>query len=165
MIRPVHFCLINARSVNNKTQVIKDFVAEHGIDLLAVTETWLQSEIDGFIIRDLCPTGYSFHYGSRSGAARGRGLGLLFLSSFIIKPQSCRKFISFAYIELFLTMVGKTLRIVIVYRPTPSTTYGLTPIFFFDEFSTLLEQYATFPGSLLKVGDFNFMLTPVTLNT
>ena len=157
VIRPVHFCLINARPVNNKTLVIKDFVVKHGIDLLAVTETWLQSEVDnGFIIRDLCPNGYSFHHGSRSGAARGGGVGLLFLSSFNIKPQSCRKFISFEYIELLLTMVGKTLRIVIVYRPPPSTTNGLTPIFFFDEFSTLLEQYVTFPGSLLIVGDFNF---------
>ena len=157
MIRPLHFCLINAPSVNNKTLVIKDFVAEHGINLLVVTETWLQSEIDnGFIICELCPTGYSFHHVSRSGAARGGGVGLLFRFSFNIKPQSCRKFISFEYIELLLTTVGKTLRIVIVYCPPPSTTNGLTPIFFFDEFSTLLEQYVTFPGSLLIVGDFNF---------
>ena len=92
-IRPVHFCPINARSVNNKTLVIKDFVAEHGIDLLAVTETWLQKEIDnGFIIRDLCPTGYSFHHVSRSDVARGGGVGLLFRSCFNIKPQSCRNF-------------------------------------------------------------------------
>ena len=55
-----------------------------------------------------------------------------------------------------LTSVGKTLRIVIVYRPPPSTTNGLTTTIFFDEFSTFLEQYVTIPGSLLMVGDFNF---------
>ena len=88
MIRPVYFCLLNARSVNNKTLLIKDFVAKHCIDLLAVTEKWLQSEIDNdFIIRDLCPTGYLFHHVSRSGAARGGGVGLLFRSYFNVKPQ------------------------------------------------------------------------------
>ena len=47
-IRPVHFGLLNARSVNKKTLIVKDFqvVVEHCIDLQAVTETWLQSEID-----------------------------------------------------------------------------------------------------------------------
>ena len=33
---------------------------------------------------------------------------------------------------------------------------GLKPTVFFDEVSTLLEQYVTIPGNLLMVGDFNF---------
>ena len=47
-IHPVHFGLLNARSVNKKTLIVKDFqvVVEHCIDLQAVTETWLQSGID-----------------------------------------------------------------------------------------------------------------------
>ena len=155
--RPVNFCLLNARSVNNKTLIIKDFVAEHCIDLLAVTETWLQSENDNeFIIRDLCPTGYSFHHVPRSGPVRGGGVGLLFRSCFNIKLQPYRKFISFKYIELLLNSVDKSIRIVIVYRPTPSNTNGFTPAIFLDEFFTFLEQYVTIPGSLLIVGDFNF---------
>ena len=157
------------------------------MDLLAVTEAWLQSEIDNdFIIRDLCPTGYSFHHVPRSGAARGGGCYVLdwhyamlsqpraFISHHAFelykrigdkrwRIHDCglglffrRKFISFEYIELLLTSVGKTITIVAVYRPPPSTTNGLTPTFFFDELSTLLEQYVTIPGSLIIVGDFNF---------
>ena len=155
--RPVNFCLLNARSVNNKTLIIKDFVAEHCIDLLAVTETWLQSETDNeFIIRDLCPTGYSFHHVPRSGPVRGGEVGLLFRSCFNIKLQPYRKFISFEYIELLLNSVDKSIRIVIVYRPPPPNTNGFTPAIFLDEFFTFLEQYVTIPGSLLIVGDFNF---------
>ena len=155
--RPVNFCLLNARSVNNKTLIIKDFVAEHCIDLLAVTETWLQSETDNeFIIRDLCPTGYLFHHVPRSGPVRGGGVGLLFRSCFNIKLQPYRKFISFEYIELLLNSVDRSIRIVIVYRPPPSNTNGFTPAIFLDEFFTFLEQYVTIPGSLLIVGDFNF---------
>ena len=118
--RPVNFCLFNTRSVNNKTLIIKDFVAEHCIDLPAVTETWLQPETDNeFIIRDLCPTGYSFHHVPRSGPVRGGGVGLLFRSCFNIKLQPHRKFISFEYIDLLLNSVDKSIRIVIVYRPRP----------------------------------------------
>ena len=56
VVRPVHFCLINPSSVNNNTLLIKDFVAEHCIDLLAVTETWLQSEMDNdfFLLFVIC---------------------------------------------------------------------------------------------------------------
>ena len=75
-----------------------------------------------------------------------------------MKPQPCRKFISFEYIELLLTSVGKTLKMVIVYRPPPSTTNGLSTTIFFDEFSSFLEKYITIPGSLLMVGDFNFQV-------
>ena len=51
--RCVNFCLLNARSINNKTTIIKDFVVENNIDLLGVTETWLQSDADNeLIIRD-----------------------------------------------------------------------------------------------------------------
>lgn len=82
--------------------------------------------------------------------------GNVFRSCFSIKLQSYRKFISFEYIELLLTSESKTLRIVIVYRPPPSTNNGLTPTILFDEFSTFLEQYITIPGSLLMVSDFNF---------
>jgi len=93
---------------------------------------------------------HAFELYKRIGDKRWRihdcGLGLFFR----------RKFISFEYIELLLTSVGKTITIVAVYRPPPSTTNGLTPTFFFDELSTLLEQYVTIPGSLIIVGDFNF---------
>ena len=148
MISPVNFSLLNVRSVNNKTLIIKDFVAEHCIDLLAFTETWLRSDSDNEVtIRDLCPTGYSFHHVPRSGPVHGGGVGLLFRSRFNINTQPCRKFISFEYIELLLTSVYKSIRIVIVYRPAPSTTNGLTPTIFLDEFFTFLEQYVTIPDS------------------
>ena len=92
---------------------------------------------------------------TRTGPSRGGGVGLLFRSCFNIKPQLGRKFVSFEYIDLLLTSVDKNIRIIIVYRPPPSPSNGLTPMVFLDEFSTCLEQYVTTPGSLLIVGDFN----------
>ena len=47
-------CLLNARSVCNKTLVIKDFVVDHAVDLLGITETWLHLKGDDVTIGELC---------------------------------------------------------------------------------------------------------------
>ena len=49
-----------------------------------------------------------------------------------------------------------TTRIVVVYRPPPSSINGLTSSLFFTEFSSFLEPMVSSPGKLLIVGDFNF---------
>lgn len=55
----INFCLLNTRSVKNKIMKVKDFVVDHDIDILAITETWLQpGNIDEVDIGTLCPTGY-----------------------------------------------------------------------------------------------------------
>ena len=40
----VHVCLLNARSINNKSLIIKDVVVDNNIDILALTETWLRAD-------------------------------------------------------------------------------------------------------------------------
>jgi len=63
-------CLLNARSVCNKTLVIKDFVVDHAVDfdLLCITETWLHLKGDDVTIGLLCPSGYRFvHTPDRRG--------------------------------------------------------------------------------------------------
>ena len=44
---PIHnnaisVCLLNSRSVRNKSSILKGFVVDKDIDLLALTETWLK---------------------------------------------------------------------------------------------------------------------------
>ena len=62
-------------------------------------------------------------------------------------------FFSFSF--LFHTS-SLTTRIVVVYRPPPSSINGLTSSLFFMEFSSFLESMVSSPGKLLIVGDFNF---------
>ena len=59
--RSVDFCLLNTRSVKNKSLIVKDFVVDRQkIDIFALTETWLgPGETDEQIINELCPTGFS----------------------------------------------------------------------------------------------------------
>ena len=53
------FVLLNARSIRQKTLLFKDYIVEHEIDFLAITETWLCNDVsDHFYCRDICPEGY-----------------------------------------------------------------------------------------------------------
>ena len=57
---------------------VNDFVVDHDIDILAITETWLRpGNIDEVDIGTLCPTGYRFFHVARSYSLGG-GVGLLF---------------------------------------------------------------------------------------
>ena len=76
--RFINFCLLNTWSVKNKIMKVKDFVVDHDIDTLAITETWLRpGNIDEGDIGTLCPRGYRFVHVPRSYSIGG-GVGLLF---------------------------------------------------------------------------------------
>ena len=54
-------CLLNARSINNKSLQITGNLVDKSIDILALAETWLRAnECSDFIIRDISPTRYPF---------------------------------------------------------------------------------------------------------
>lgn len=95
--QPLDFCLWNVRSIKNKSLMLKDYVVDHNLEFLALTETWLRpGDIDNYHIEELCPTGYVFYHSSRT-ASRGGGVGLLIKRCFHVKKQSVRKFDSFEY--------------------------------------------------------------------
>ena len=74
----LQFCVLNARSINNKTLHIKDYVVDNKIDILAITETRLKSDDDCyFTIRDISPQDYVFNHIPRT-TGTGGGVGLLF---------------------------------------------------------------------------------------
>ena len=84
-LKPTDFCLINARSINTKSFFIKDFVVDHDLDILAITETWTQPDLfeQNLIINCLCPTGYLFRHVSRE--TRGGGVAFLYKQSYKFK--------------------------------------------------------------------------------
>ena len=42
--QPLKFVLLNVRSIRKKTLLLRDYIVEHDIDLLAITETWLTDD-------------------------------------------------------------------------------------------------------------------------
>ena len=75
--KQVSLCLMNTRSIRNKTTDILDHVQEHDIDIVAMTETWLSNkDTDIPVIKTLTPPGYSLVHHPRS-SRRGGGIGIL----------------------------------------------------------------------------------------
>ena len=152
---PTNFCLLNARSVNRKELSIKDYVSENDIDILAITETWLQENNNDFSIAEMCPTGYQFHHVRRKNT-RGGGVGLLLKKHIKVKKQSQKEFSSFEYLDVTLNNYNIFIRTIIIYRPPPSKVNNLRTSMFFKEFCTFLEQVIILSGNILIAGDFNF---------
>ncbi|EFX78763.1 hypothetical protein DAPPUDRAFT_104992 [Daphnia pulex] len=73
-----NLALINARSINRKSELINDFISSSSIDVLAVTESWLSGDDGDKDLRAMCPAGYSFVH--RSRGSRGFGIALIFNS-------------------------------------------------------------------------------------
>ena len=83
-------------------QSVKDYIVDSHIDILGITETWLsKGEKDKAVIKDLVPTGYSFHHVPRSKGRRG-GVGSIYKSSLEFKREKNHKFASFESMELLI---------------------------------------------------------------
>jgi exonuclease III len=152
----LHFCLLNARSVNNKPLQIKDYLVENDIDIFGITETWIKAnENSDFISREISPTGYLFSQVPRIDRSGG-GIGILFKKSLKAEHLQLNKFKSFEHMETLFYLSSSLIRTVIVYRPPISTANGLTYNQFYSDFSTLLERLVSSSGKLIIAGDFNF---------
>ena len=129
---------------------VKDYVVDHDIDILAITEMWLRpGNIDEVDIGTLCPTGYRFFHVPRSYSLGG-GVGLLLKETINVNSQITDTFESFEYMDARLHCL-EGIRILVIYHPPGHSSYDL----FYEEFSKLIEQTAVSPGGLLIVGDFN----------
>ena len=149
----VSFGLLNARSVKNKANEIKDHIIDNNLDVVAITETWMTND-SRMVEGDVCPGGYQMIHTPRIGR-RGGGVALIIKSSLKCKHLvSQHKFQSFEHQTVDILMNGGTVTLIIIYRPPPSSKYRATPKEFNEEFSHLLEENVS--RKLLVVGDFNF---------
>ena len=151
VIQAVHsdlfrFALLNTRSIRKNAIFLKGYVVENQIDLLAITETWLDlnNQQTANIINELCPLGFAFMHIPRMNN-RGGGVGLLYNKRYKIEKQDVTSFLSFEHMEVLLRTSVTVLRIGV-----------LSATMFFNEFPILLERLAVACGHLLLTGDFNF---------
>ena len=151
--KSLDLCLLNARSVRNKTLAISDFTTDLNIDIMALTETWLNSGDEAFIT-ELCPEGFKFIHAPRNNKNRGGGVGLLFKKNLQMKKKLCDSFLSFECMDILLLNLINV-RIFVIYRPPPSQVNGLSVSLFFAEFSQFLEHIVILPETILILGDFN----------
>lgn len=144
--------LLNPWSVCNKADTIRDFIVDQNLDILALTETWLNGSIkDDPIISSLLPNGYNFIHVPRQ--SRGGGTALIHRSNLVIRQVSQPQvFESFEVLECCISTSGTMVRLSLVYRPPTSSSIA----HFYEEFSDYLARITTSPGQPLIMGDFNF---------
>ena len=150
----LNLSLLNIRSVRNKTSAVIDIVNEYRLDMLALTETWLQQEGDGVLLSELTPPNFEFLHVPRE--TRGGGVGFLFRNLLKFSAVPMTLYLSFEYLEVFSRTAN--LRIAIIYRPPPSSVNKLSVSLFLEEFADYIHYLNTAPGHLIILGDFNLHL-------
>ena len=158
-------CVFNARSVGtfSKRSAICDFVRDHDVDVLLLTETWLRQSGDEAKCADLTPPGYrlfSFPRAHSTTIKRGGGLAFLIKNSLAEHCVTTTDFpfshASFELAQLTLTAQQQRLSFFLIYRPPPSKKNDLLISNFFDELPDFLDFCSTCQSSFVIAGDVNF---------
>jgi len=151
------FGLLNIRSMKNKTTQICDLIISNRLDILALTETWLNgTDMDNRCFADINNTlpNYTIHHVPRLNR-KGGGVALIIRDGFSVVKNSLANIKSFEYQDVTLSYKNDSMRIVNIYRP-PSNKINVDC--FLSEFSTLTEHLTITQCPLLISGDFNLHL-------
>ena len=82
----MHFCLLNTRSLKNKTTLVHDYVVDRKVHILALTETWLApGNANDLEINETTPNGYAFLHVPR--CTRGGGIAVIYRKSLHLKQN------------------------------------------------------------------------------
>lgn len=68
---------LNCRSVKNKAISICDHIISDYIDVIALTETWLGTDVYNAVLQDLVPNGYDVIHNPRVNR-KGGGVAIFF---------------------------------------------------------------------------------------
>ena len=143
--------LINIQSVSNKTIEIRELISERALDILVLTETWLNDNISNSRIAELTPDTHSFHHVPRETGIGG-GVGVLVSNCFSnIKLEKSQNYNTFEHLEISLRYMSKLYKFVVMYRPPPKTNFEL----FLDELDELMSVLSHENKKILVTGDLN----------
>ena len=153
-LNQINFRLINARSAVNKAAIIHDIISDDCIDILAITEMWVQQDAPDAVKLDIAPPGCNVVHAHRKSdiAKRGSGLAVVYRDNIRVRGPG-NTGISFGEFELLVLTVccsQRSVDIVIIYRP-------LGPVLssFIAEFSNLLDYIQLSGSQSIICGDYN----------
>ena len=145
--RSINIALINVRSLLSCVDDVWHLVTKEQVDLLAVTETWLDDTIsDG----ELCSSGYSIIRTDRN--RHGGGVAFMVSNRIPFRPRiDIRQGeVESVWIELFPGSMKRSIFVACVYR-SPSTS----PQYFFDNLMSECESDCVATSRFMLMGDFN----------
>ena len=150
------FSCLNVRSIKSKSLSLSDFITSKDISALALTETWLGSDIDAAVLAEAIPSGYDIIHIPRENK-RGGGVGLIFKDNLkveIVDSSKNKSFSQFEFMDCRVRTGGIRLYVAVIYRP-PSSSVNCSTGMFLEEWVTYLERYAMIQEEIIITGDFN----------
>ena len=105
-----------------------------------------------------CSThGFTLHHVPRNSGRTGGGVGVLINNrvKLVTRLEPINNAVSFESMEMIITIVSISIRLVVIYRMPPSKKNKLKRGTFVTEFSDNLEKPSCLRGNLIVVGDFN----------
>ena len=134
--------LVNAQSLRSKELLLHDYIKEYNIDICIVTETWIQNTEEDKVwceISALNSDNLMLHTINRE-EHRGGGLVLISKSSLTISKLEIDKPNSFEAAKWKVTLLGKSITVIAIYRPPYSKTFPVTISMFMDEFTAWIAD-------------------------
>ena len=120
-IPKVSVCVMNCRSVKNKSAYLSDFILANDFDCVAMTETWLSSneQDNNTVLSALVPSSYRLLHVARHGA-KGGGVAFMCKKQYSIKMDASFKASSFESMSVLLDAGSFTFHFAVIYRVPPS---------------------------------------------
>ena len=147
----MHLASINTRSISNKINQFQCYLLEKGIDVCAVTETWLkEDDEDG--LHEIPPLGYKIISTPWCDGRQGGRTALIYRENYTINDHKID--INSEYMELSafdLHIQDHVINLLVIYR------YPNTSVISFcnDLADTLENNIHTLKGHCILTGDFN----------
>ena len=161
---------LNPWSLSNKATAVYDFLISNDLDLFAVAESWLQAnanEPQRMNQHESLPPNYQMIFIPRPDGRRGGGIAVIFKMSIIVKVLdfSKTKACQFEYLVCSINVNKFSLKLIIVYRPNPTSANKLSVKLFWKQFEKLISRHAVCTEELIITGDLNFHLETDSNNT
>ena len=143
--------IINARSIRNKTTLLREYCEENNADIMIFTETWLNGDdTDLVITAEISPENYLFKHRPRKNQVGG-GVGVLYKKVLkIIEITTSVETSTFEHMEIKLVHQTSPISIGIVYKPPHSSG-----TLFMSEFDEYISELHLQNERIMITGDLN----------
>ena len=135
--------------------------SEYKLDVLLITETWLQNTVeDGTWLQasEFCEDGHEISNIYRQDR-RGGGIALLYSSKYKIKTVAHTKYSSFESRVRHIQIGSTHYRLLGVYHLPVGTQQGITNSIFIDDLTELLTEVVSNHNNIVILGDINIHLS------
>lgn len=154
---PVHLkaCCMNVQSARNKTTSICEYIKDNDLDIVALTETWLQGDRDLALCDIITPVGYKIITIPRPASKPGGGLAVIHRANINVEARRLN-YTTFESMECNIKIASSQTKLLVLYRPPPSKRNNLKVSEFFEEWSAALGTTNLTSDKVILTGDMNF---------